>query len=681
MAQAVKTIEYAIGTLTATLATNTTLGTATENDFADVTVETPESTRTIRSVMIEVTARGAEPTTKRRLDGVRIGVQVDAVAFSDLDVTGTGIAATGDEYSFHALRDVTSYFVTNFTGTSHAIGVRVRFEHDVADVVNNITVKLILTYEYDDASATQIKTVRIPMEGLTGFLTTTANTDFRGATGAAQIPLLDTFLPESTKTYKNIWFEVEATDAGAAVTDFNANYSIDAGATATRSTLEMGANTSCRFFDIWVQNSMTTNAGHDFEAWSSLASRFERMICTLYVTYTFDAANSTTIINSLLLPIPTDAATIMSTAAADQDVWEVPFWIQEPATITLVQSALRLYYYPAGATNITVAVNGEGAAGGTQGTTSSLYTATALVSGGSFMLQHRIDTAHGGSAVTLGRGRNVLVVSAFQSVAGQATAVNGFFILNYTSGKSTAGLGSHNQTTRWCIEAMMDTAIAGNANREIPTTNQRTPNIPQTDFYINSHSIRHDSNGSAGGANAMLAERLASEGQADGWEQIGTQIAVSDAEFGWQTYGYGKGGLNGVFLKYPSDPLIHDAILNIETARKYRMYGSQLMHSSFQTWLTVHAITYTVSGEIRGSGGGTVNIYLQNASTGEVLKRTTRSGNGSFSFTWFENINDLIVVAYETDTLKGASRQAVAGTAGFDIWLGRLPQAGFQLGI
>lgn len=653
MAQAIKTVEFPFDTRITTLATGTTLAAATEHAFAAITVGLPESSKTIRAAWLELTIRDAETTTARRFDGMRIGVQIDAVAFDDgTDLTGTGITNTGDHYSVFGNRDVTTYFTTNYTGTSHTVGVRFRGETDVASLLNNITCKLFITYEYDDTSATQVKTVKIPLEGNTGNLGTTANTNIQGSSGAAQIPALDTFLPETSKTYRQIWFELHATDAGAATTDFTLSVAIDSGTNA-RATLEQGLNTSVRFFDIWVQNSMTTNATHQFQAWSSLNNMFQRFSVIMHVTYEF-ASSSTTIMNSLLIPLQSEPSTLNGTAAADQDIFDTEFWIQEPTTITMRQSALFLTFESNAAANITPSVQGLEKAGGSQGTTTSTYTVSAFVQSGSMSLCHRIDLAHGGTAVTLARGRNKLRLKIYASASGITAGVGGYYIINYTSGKATQGIGAHNHTTQWPICTIYDGTIAGTASREVATTNQRTPNLPYTNYYLNLTAIQLDTNSSASGFFSFLWEALSGERAADGWILADVIGSIKDGEFGHDTFVLsGRGAWKG----YPEDV---DADMNIETARKARIYGNVLQQVSAKRVITVHAISYTVSGTVSGSSGGTVNLELYQAAEGDKKVQTSRTGNGSYSMVWYDNTEQVFVSARESGTLLGRSENDVA---------------------
>jgi len=91
------------------------------------------------------------------------------------------------------------------------------------------------------------------------------------------------------------------------------------------------------------------------------------------------------------------------------------------------------------------------------------------------------------------------------------------------------------------------------------------------------------------------------------------------------------------------------------------------MQSSLRRSITLHNITSSVGGTIAGSAGGTVNLRLADSLSGETFLTTTRTGNGTYSFDWYDNTREVIVTAYETDSLKGASKQAVAGTNDFDI--------------
>jgi hypothetical protein len=177
-------------------------------------------------------------------------------------------------------------------------------------------------------------------------------------------------------------------------------------------------------------------------------------------------------------------------------------------------------------------------------------------------------------------------------------------------------------------------AIAGTLSREIATTNQRTPNIPQTNYFLN----------------AVAYEVASGEGPADGWENIGIYTQQNSSEFGWQTAVVPAIKL---FKQHSAD--ICYGYMDIETARKYRHYGSTTQHVSTVMLITTHAITFTVDGQITSSNGGTVDITAVDSVRGIKVGSTSRTGNGSYSITVYDNVNNHYAEAYESATYLGRS--------------------------
>ena len=218
MALRTKTIEYAFPLNTASVAS------ATLRTFTAITVNIPETTsRTFRSVIVDFSSQdggAAAASTTAILTNVQIG----AVAVSANTVTQT-ITNSGENQSFHFLRDATAYFQTNFTGTSQTVTVGIT---NTGNVTQNASAKIIITYEYDDSAATtRIKTVKIPIDGNNGALTN-AYVNVGGL--ASQIPALDTFLPEASKVYRSIFFEMLVHTGASVVTTSTLDVSYNGGA-------------------------------------------------------------------------------------------------------------------------------------------------------------------------------------------------------------------------------------------------------------------------------------------------------------------------------------------------------------------------------------------------------------------------------------------------------------------
>jgi hypothetical protein len=166
MAQRLNYVEYAFATRT------TALALATRHDFSAITVDIAEnSSRTFRRVWLEFGWRGTE-TSATSLTSWLTGIKIDAVAFSDTTVTNT-IANSGDQQAEQIFRsgDLSSYFTTNYTGTSHSVQAALQIG---ALGTINLWCKLCVAYEFDDASqTTRTKTARIPIESGTATLTAT----------------------------------------------------------------------------------------------------------------------------------------------------------------------------------------------------------------------------------------------------------------------------------------------------------------------------------------------------------------------------------------------------------------------------------------------------------------------------------------------------------------------------
>lgn len=637
MALRTKTVEYAFATDTATLAA------ATRRDLAAITLYIPEtSSRTFRSVIVEVHVRGDE-TVAASMTSWLIGIKLGAAAFNDVTTTLT-LTNTGDQQSHVFQRDVTSYFTSNFgAGGSQTCQVGLQFG---ALATANHTVKLYITYEYDDTSATtRVKTVRIPLESNTAQLTATlANI------GTTQIPLLDTFLPEASKVYRRIWMEFFFNDGGNATTDFSLGVALTGGTTIGETAVyrsEQALNSAVYGKAHWDLGALVTSATANLQARSNAtASRFSLLGCVLHVTYEYDHSSSTQIINSLVLPAADETGWPGNTAAGDRSRFERTVWIEEPGTITLAQSGLLCFINDPGTVTLNVLVGSQ---------TARAYVMTAgSVQSGPYAFTHRIDSGSGGGAFgTLARGRNVFNIDRYSTVASAGSNFSALLFLNYTSDKHTSGDGVHAHSTCWDI---FDPANALTTQRSVASPTALF-NIPETSYYVTglAFEVLGTMVGAAGSGIVLQAERGASEGPGAGWVDFATALIRSDAELGVQR---SIGAARDEWQRWPGDP--DTSRMALETTRQYRLCTATTMTMGCRAWLTYHAITFTVSGNITGSSGGTVNIEIFRTSSGEKIGSTSRVGNGAWTFTWYDNTENVFATARESASLLGRSDDGLA---------------------
>jgi hypothetical protein len=159
----------------------------------------------------------------------------------------------------------------------------------------------------------------------------------------------------------------------------------------------------------------------------------------------------------------------------------------------------------------------------------------------------------------------------------------------------------------------------------------------------------------------MLSEVQSGEAEGAGWRPMAS----------WNIQGYVEMGVftnhapsTHNFKRWPDDP--DTERLNIETSRSYRYDNSTGQNASigiyFQaiTTVTHHAITFSVAGNITDSAGGTVTIDLHRDSDGLLLGTTSRTGDGAYSLSWYDNTENVFVSAYENSTHLGRSTAGVA---------------------
>jgi hypothetical protein len=370
----------------------------------------------------------------------------------------------------------------------------------------------------------------------------------------------------------------------------------------------------------------------------------------LCVTYTYDHSASTTIMNSIVLPVDTDGIHQGNTVTGDKSRFQIDVWVEEPTTITLRQSGIKLYF-PLNNQNsltISVAVGGQTARAYTAGAGTTVWC-------GGFSLSQRFDSsaAATGAGITLARGKNTLTIDWF---AGSGTvplsSMTGLIYLNYTSGKHASGDAVHNHSTAW---QWFD---YGQATLERSATPIAVPNIPESNYFINSVFAEFYGNvsGNSSVAFQLTGERGAGEWEAAGWENLGLSYIRGVSENGV----YPSVGMStDSWKRYPQDP---NPGMDIETSRTARMRSVPNAPTTATLWVTYHAITFTFAGNVTGYGGAgtgiTVNLYRSDTDV-KVATATTTAG-GAYTMTWYDNTVSVYATAREDSTHTGRSDTAVA---------------------
>lgn len=648
MALTTKTIEYAMPMVGVT-----SEGT-TFNDSADKTIYIPETTsRTFKSVTIECTfaealATAVNVTAYRARGSCNGGTNWTNCPSSAAIGTQT---QSGENQSLILVGDVTSEFTSRF-GSGSTGTFRWGWYVDMASTgnVGMVSCKLIITYEADVAShSTRIKTVRIPIESLNNRLSNTAQIVRQGSI-TNQIPALDTFLPESSKTYRQIFMELWTNTLPSSTGTPELTLKIDSGGSETGFGVMAGAlATPILVRVLYDISSITTNAAHDLYARHTVASQsiFAHIGGWVTVTYEYDHTNSTSIMNSLVLSLGDN--TLPVRVSGDDNQNYVKRVISEPATVTLAQSGC-FFMTQTGTTSGTLSF-------GMGSQTKTGYTPTAATGmAGMLTFMHRVDSGgYRGAGLTLARGSNTFSVGWYASADNIFANCSCMLILNYTSGKfsGTNGADAHSRTTHWCL-AQSSTGTTTN----IKITPTRTPEIPESNYWLVGVVPIIYTFGQTGATyyGTWQFEYQSGEEAGAGWADVFTSIGVANNERCWTvntTIG------RSFFKRHPND--LDTDRADIETSRDWRYYGLSTFYA-LGMWVSYHAMTFTVSGTLSGytGDGSGITVALHRSDTGELMATTTTATGGSYSFTWYDNSINLFTQALQNSTHMGRSDDDVA---------------------
>ena len=564
--------------------------------------------------------------------------------------------------------DYASYFNRSFGTSSNGkiISVQNRFSGVGAGfTARGVYPYMDITYVYDDSSPRRTDSVCVPYESSTTTLPTT--------------PGVYAVMPKLTGTngwlnsYANLeiqarWIELKGNvnlNNRATTNGITISYSIDGGGIG-----QLPARVTTAASDTWQMyqidvSTYSTNATHSLLLGSSLATRWTSIVVNEWITYNYDVAGTTASLNYIEFPMEFSSPVSLSQSRPSR--YYKDFDIQEPGPIVLRKAAVELNYTNDASATILVR-------GGSQ--SFRTYAQSSNVVAGQFSLQHGLDPSSVGlTGIRLTRGSNEVYIDAYRT-AGTIQSCTGVIKILYESGVSpTIDVGAHNHTVYGHLKNMGFTASSDESvlDRFL---------FPEDNWYINGAALKFNywaTTISLAGP-IYLATRMSVENidnSTGGWRELGTDGIVGDAEL---TYGNWYARLRPELMLYPQDPT--DDKLSLTQSRWYRTSLSTASRYGMSYLITYHSITNTVSGTIYGSRGGTVSLRLFEVHSDnkvDLYAITNRVGNGTFSFTVYDDTATYRVTAYESATRKGISTSGAAGSL-FNINLISNQTSGFGSG-
>jgi len=628
---AIKTIEYWFASLN-TLA-NTTL-----TNLGTIAVQMPEAGKVFRSCFVEVTVHCAE-TAAANITTKTLNFRLGAAAYTSVPWTQT-ITNSGENISFMMTGDFTAHFTTNWTGGSMTAGCQV-LATQAATGFTNVTARLVITYEYDETSVTQMKTVRIPLNS------TQAALALAKPASMDTIPLLNTFLPEASAVIRDCVIVIEGNQHSAAVaTDITLSMEIDTLGVNTSAIYERALATNSYFRYAW-RPTFSYAATHTFHLWANVAA-CNCPVVTMVITYDFNATTTTRVLNSIMLPM--DWAAPIGLSTTEYSHAERSVWVEEPGTITVVKSALVLTYHTTGAV---------GALNHRVNPSATWVASTVNLSACAGSILQMMDA----SAITLARGKNTIGAD-FRSTSTTilATNVTSMWYLNYTSDKATLGVHAHNQTTlQKVLTTTNQTAAVQLLSGDVIVYDGAVATF-RTGIGVDAMFIVNSTSAPAG---LTINVQRRSGATHLGYDGVYSDPSSDDAELGIR---YVHAQARDLFRRWTDDA--DSSRIPLSNARKYRVgfSASATGFCDITFVLTSHSITRSVAGSIANGPSANANaktIKLYNNVQGLLLELPIAGGISTFDLTWFDDVNPVVVVL--TDDVTGDSAFA-RGLAGIDTF-------------
>jgi hypothetical protein len=554
-------------------------------------------------------------------------------------------------YTHRKISDITTAWTANIgsaSSTNISIKVSSLYKPDISsrNSISNMSIKLMRTYTYDENTNTRCKTIRIPLFGSTTSTLTTFS----------EIPILDDFCPEANKIFRNIMMEYE----GANSCDGNAEpytlySSIDSSPISAYATCinDGGSSTHHTFFQ--NLNNISTNSTHTVSISSSTsANQFPNLHGMLWVTYDYDEDASTQILNSVVLPISYTSLFIGGVLSANAERYSIPFWIQEPSTLTMKNSGVLFVTDGTITTpqNLNIRVTGD--------TSYTPYTTEYRENVmGQISILHPIST-------TLQNGKNIFTVELYNSSQQNQFRGHWFVLyLNYISNKSNGGSWKHNHTVE---KLLFDQSVAGSTTGTITKAAALTT-LEQGGYFLQDVYMKCLDQGVATHTTNLYAfisddgsqhQRQGGYLEHSGWikqnaneyTQVST-ISIVDwfnkVNDGIKACSNTVGRLKPVALN-GYGVIVDDNSLKAATIS-----------------CTYHCNTFPISGNFysHSVNGSPPDIFLisldpqDGINIGKVVEAET---NGTWSTTWHDNALDIVAYTHYDNKNYGISRRGKAGT-------------------
>lgn len=605
------------------------------------TIHIPETTsRTIRHASMRVMIGFSAA-----IDFIAVRGRWGASAYADVipKMTTTNQLALGETTAMIVDLDWDSATQAAWaSGTSQTcdawIAFHARGAAAVATMRASAWAELLITYEYDDASATQLNTLVLPIDSLTGGATTSLQT-VGGTGGWPQLTGAGGIIKEASPVIRDVYAVIVLNTNEAGTTDYEIRVALDSEAEVSLFYGDAVNQSDYLLHLPWRRTDAATGSAHDLKVRTTVTNgaTLEHTGAVLVVTYEYDDAASTTLTQTDSIPVQLQTGFGSGTTTADQSVVGFNHWIAADSPTLLRAGSVLYAYQGADPGNLLFSWGSQ---------TARSYSVPAADTAGPVPFVQRFDAGAvaGTGGGTLGRGKNTFTATfRYDATPANGGGIGGMVYLTYSYTKTA---GRHQSS------AMFPAQRPGSLAPSLRNTGTLRMWIPEANWFIGSCGIEQFDNNGSGDTTGRLRVR---RGSGLGWFTTPGALTGMDAQRGVRI---SSCAVEDATVRYSGDPNT-DRLDPVSAA----MNTTQDAASGFGSacaWVNWHDYTWSVAGTITGSGGGTVSLALHDAATTELLKTTSRVGDGAYSFTWHDNTREVYVVAREDGTHLGRSDNGLA---------------------
>lgn len=538
----------------------------------------------------------------------------------DIDLT----ALTSTEWASgntHTLDAYVMFFARNINGASYR---------------SNACAELILTYDYDDTAARQMKTLMFVSDSITGNIGTTQTT-------IDSTRDLSTILPEDNVTIIDNYLEFLFNMNETGTTDYDIYIQFDSDAEQLVSRYDAANNSD--FFSILLwRTGLNSAASQVVKLRSTQTSGAPAHAGFIHkVTYSYDVqADNDIAIDTIVICHPISPAYGAGTTTVDRAIIDTEF-VCADVSPTLVHAGFVGYtHQSADPGNLLFKAGSQ---------SFRTFSVSPADLSGPVTFCQRLDSGGAqGVGLTLARGINTVRYETYYdnnpSVGG---GFSGKTIITYTyTFKSNRRSSCVMIPIKLCDVSNTWTAgvrYSGGVGLHIDP--------PETVFSVCNAGYEMLENSSDPYTTSTIRLK---KGDNLGFTAIQGLLTGTDTNAGVRIICNRLCDIIARYVDQPEDQ--YD--IDVFTAKDGTLDTPNSRLTSVVCWVTWHDYRFEVAGNISNSAGGTVNLTLRDSLTGKTLLTATRTGNGAFSFTWFDGSREVYVDAYEDDTHLGRSAPGLA---------------------